>query len=713
MGIGVWQALTFPLRRFTHFCRALADYLGPQLLALLMLSLCAATALLCKGWLLLAAAASIPACLLGLRASIRWFAYWIQCIRHSAAGGTSLPSPREFRWSDGLSAVFLGSLYLLPAAVAGLVGHHLTGRALGAAVATNSDKLAPLWVLLGSSTVVSTLAVAFLAGVLGATLISLSGLRLATSNRLLSALNLFGMWRDLRKGGPDFFLYQAFLMAPGGLLTLGGILIGSANVFLIPLVWLLVLPVVCYTHLVQASLLGQYHRIYLRNDRPARSLLPRGCLIPLVLLGLLGTAAAFLLSCLLACFMCWVKPDLLPSTRPPKLVRYAPAPAPDSGQYAAIDAYALKATPSDERDLDSLAAYLGRGAKSEREKARAIFRWIADRVAYDVAGLKADRHPPNDPEYALRTRLVVCDGYSKLYQALAERMGLEVEYIYGAAKSGDDKDPFEGPGHAWNRVKIDGRWCLLDSTWGAGHVDSDTDTYQPGLEDFYFLTPPEQFIYSHFPDEEHWQGLSRPWIKEQFRQSAELRGTFFRYGLQLKQSLRFDHGIGKMVFEGPEGLAVLAQVGENRQDRSTLVSRHGRLYTVEVSPTRTGHQKLTIFVGQQQDESLAGALRCRFDADQAQPALPDASSTFVEQEVELMAPRLGELHSDQVNHFELRIPGADQVFVSNADERLALRRVDFDHFVGDLSLRAGEATVFVHYGSGGYQFKGILDYQVR
>ncbi len=164
--------------------------------------------------------------------------------------------------------------------------------ALGAAVATNSDKLAPLWVLLGSSTVVSTLAVAFLAGVLGATLISLSGLRLATSNRLLSALNLLGMWRDLRKGGPDFFLYQAFLMAPGGLLTLGGILIGSANVFLIPLVWLLVLPVVCYTHLVQASLLGQYHRIYLRSDRPARSLLPRGCLIPLVLLGLLGTAGA-------------------------------------------------------------------------------------------------------------------------------------------------------------------------------------------------------------------------------------------------------------------------------------------------------------------------------------------------------------------------------------------------------------------------------------
>src|SRR5262249_29933569 len=47
---------------------------------------------------------------------------------------------------------------------------------------------------------------------------------------------------------------------------------------------------------------------------------------------------------------------------------------------ADIDKHALAATADDEASLDQLAQYLARPCKSDRDKARAIYRWITDRI---------------------------------------------------------------------------------------------------------------------------------------------------------------------------------------------------------------------------------------------------------------------------------------------------------------------------------------------
>ncbi|MCS7045368.1 MAG: transglutaminase-like domain-containing protein, partial [Gemmataceae bacterium] len=59
-------------------------------------------------------------------------------------------------------------------------------------------------------------------------------------------------------------------------------------------------------------------------------------------------------------------------------------PAQDAKPYKAIDQHALKAPPEAEASLDSLAEYLAKPCKTDRDKARAIYRWITDRIAYDV-----------------------------------------------------------------------------------------------------------------------------------------------------------------------------------------------------------------------------------------------------------------------------------------------------------------------------------------
>lgn len=53
------------------------------------------------------------------------------------------------------------------------------------------------------------------------------------------------------------------------------------------------------------------------------------------------------------------------------------------------------------------------------------------------------------------------------------------------------------------------------------------------FDDFYFLTDPEEFIYTHFPDEERWQLLDAPVSLEEFEKRVFKTSAFFALGLRL------------------------------------------------------------------------------------------------------------------------------------------------------------------------------------
>ncbi len=57
----------------------------------------------------------------------------------------------------------------------------------------------------------------------------------------------------------------------------------------------------------------------------------------------------------------------------------------------------------------------------------------------------------------------------------------------------------------------------------------------PRFDDFYFLTDPEEFIDSHFPDEETWQLLDMPISLEEFERRVFKTSAFFTMGLRLIQ----------------------------------------------------------------------------------------------------------------------------------------------------------------------------------
>lgn len=192
--------------------------------------------------------------------------------------------------------------------------------------------------------------------------------------------------------------------------------------------------------------------------------------------------------------------------------------------YAKVD-NTVKAYSKSYTDMDKLAGQINKDFKTEEEKARAIFTWIAHTIKYDNSPAALGRKPirysyktqeeraaklakiENDlAQRTLTTKKGVCHGYAMLYTVLARKVGLESEVVHGNAKSNPDdigKLPTES-NHAWNVVKVNGKWKLIDVTWGAGGIANGSRNFAFKFDDKYFFTDPDQFFLNHFPADKKW-----------------------------------------------------------------------------------------------------------------------------------------------------------------------------------------------------------------
>jgi transglutaminase-like putative cysteine protease len=90
-----------------------------------------------------------------------------------------------------------------------------------------------------------------------------------------------------------------------------------------------------------------------------------------------------------------------------------------SEDYEEIDMHALNTPEDKKKSIESLASYLTEPARNDREKARAIYRWVAENIDYDVQGLLHGSYGDTSPGGVLRSGKSVCSGYSGLFESLA------------------------------------------------------------------------------------------------------------------------------------------------------------------------------------------------------------------------------------------------------------------------------------------------------
>ena len=206
------------------------------------------------------------------------------------------------------------------------------------------------------------------------------------------------------------------------------------------------------------------------------------------------------------------------------------------------------------------------------ERARAIFYWISTHLAYDVRTNRKRRYSyKNDRQLdrinnrialrAFRKQKGVCEGYSRLYKKMAEQCGLECKVVSGEAKTEEfdiGNQRFQAT-HAWNAVKINGEWKLLDATWGAGgtkKVDRQgkrgkKKVFVPRFKDVYFFTQPEVFFLKHFPSDTSMLLCKRTY--EEFSNLPLCKSRMLELGIMLSDST-------KGVIWGDEGDTISIQL---------------------------------------------------------------------------------------------------------------------------------------------------------
>jgi Transglutaminase-like superfamily len=217
-------------------------------------------------------------------------------------------------------------------------------------------------------------------------------------------------------------------------------------------------------------------------------------------------------------------------------------PARVAGAPQAAEGLALRAWPIDstvhaavrsipreaEVSIASVAHYLRAHSHGDLDRVKAMHDWIAVRIAFDAAAENEQRGTDEKVDDVFAQRRAVCQGYARLFAALAQASGDEAVYIAGEARVLGHREPIN---HAWNAVRIDGRWQLLDITWDAGaFVDG---KFVAHLGSDYLLTPPEIFALTHHPFVPAWQLLKPPVSRVDFVAGPMLLPSFFAHGLRL------------------------------------------------------------------------------------------------------------------------------------------------------------------------------------
>jgi hypothetical protein len=217
-------------------------------------------------------------------------------------------------------------------------------------------------------------------------------------------------------------------------------------------------------------------------------------------------------------------------------------PDPLTADYSKADSIAIHFPKQKNSNYADLATTLTASLTSDHEKFRVLFRWITENIQYNFG------QPSDNPDKAMKNKKAVCIGYSTLLKDMCKNVGIECVVISGYSKT-QTKDigtRRKKTDHAWNAVRLYGKWYLLDVTWATGYYDYKKNKAFKEYDEFYYLTPPGYFIRTHFPEDSQWQLLNKKVHKSQFVRWHLFYKHYFAQGIQLinpvKGSLKIKHG---------------------------------------------------------------------------------------------------------------------------------------------------------------------------
>lgn len=178
-------------------------------------------------------------------------------------------------------------------------------------------------------------------------------------------------------------------------------------------------------------------------------------------------------------------------------------------------------------------------------KVKAIHDWVVKTLKYDTTLSKFTAYE------GLKTGSTVCQGYALLTYDMLKQAGFETNIVEGYVGR---------QAHAWNMVKLDGKWYQLDTTW---------DDPVPDLGDrvatSYYLVSDQQLRQDHT-----WKTANYPQATTSY---AETLDGLVASGVQGAKELRSSLGYADSFVTTSSGLRQIVKAADQK-GQSSLTFRY-------------------------------------------------------------------------------------------------------------------------------------------
>lgn len=144
---------------------------------------------------------------------------------------------------------------------------------------------------------------------------------------------------------------------------------------------------------------------------------------------------------------------------------------------------------------------------SDYEKVKYVYEYLINDNTYDT-----DSENNQNILSVCENHVTVCQGYAKMTQLLLNKLDIFCTLVYGSAENAgtyDDDDSVyysdtgEWGAHVWNIVMVNGKYYIVDTTWGDASFLYSTDNGDvidgPDINYDYLLVPDSMILDTHLP----------------------------------------------------------------------------------------------------------------------------------------------------------------------------------------------------------------------
>lgn len=173
---------------------------------------------------------------------------------------------------------------------------------------------------------------------------------------------------------------------------------------------------------------------------------------------------------------------------------------------------------------EQLARKITKDFSDDASRARAAFRWLTHNIRYDLEEYfqprkviefrygseeerlqKLQEIKDNIVKEAFLTKKGVCEEYAQSFKKVADLMNIEAMVVKGYVRNSAyeiGRIP-STTNHAWNAVKIENKWILLDATWASGHLYN--GKWVKDFNEYFYAIDLKKINRTHYPDDKKWQ----------------------------------------------------------------------------------------------------------------------------------------------------------------------------------------------------------------